>query len=97
MENTKKQVMMKDLNIIKEGDLGVKGFEIFFQKRVEETLMANGFNECWWQALNHEPIFTTIWEIYKKGDSAEHSVIFSLLEYYNKLKEMTNSWIKSKL
>jgi hypothetical protein len=92
-----KQVMMKELNILEIGDLGVKPYEILFQKMVEDTLEANGFSECWWQALNHEPIFMTIWDIYALGSSEDHSVIFSLQEYYDKIRKMTDEWIGAKL
>ena len=92
-----KQELMEELNVFNLGDLGVKSYEILFQKKVEDTLEANGFKECWWQALNHEPIFMTIWGIYSTGSSKDHSVIFSLQEYYNKIKKMTDSWVGEKL
>lgn len=91
------QVMMKRLNVFKKGDLGVKGYEILFQDLVEETLRLNGFEELWWQALDHEDIFINIYSIYKRGDSPEFSIILSLQEYYNKIKEMTDKWIQDRL
>ena len=93
-----KQIKMKKLNVFTYGNAGVKGFEILFQDRVEETLEKNGFNGvCWWQALNHEPIFMTLFTIYKQGDSKDHSIIYEIQKYYDKIKDMTDTWVKNKL
>lgn len=93
-----KQIKMKKLNVFTYGNAGVKGFEILFQDRIEETLEKNGLNNIlWWQALNHEPIFMTIFKIYEKGDSKDHSIIYELQKYYDKIKSMTDEYVKEKL
>lgn len=92
-----KQVLMQELNISSLLGISAKHLEILFQKKVEDTLKANGFNDCWWQALNHEPIFMTLWGIFSNDEDGNKSVIFNVQEYYNKIKGMTDKWIGEKL
>lgn len=94
-----KQVMMEELSISELFNVGtsVKNLEILFQKKVEDTLEANGFNDCWWQALNHEQIFMTVWQLVCAKERVDESVIFNVQEYYNKLKDMTDKYIGEKL
>ena len=93
------QVMMEELNVSGLFSIGtsVKSLEILFQKKVENTLEANGFNDCWWQALNHEPIFMTVWQLVCAKENVDESVIFNVQDYYNKLRTMTDKYIGEKL
>ena len=90
------QKTMKEINVFRLGNYGVKGFEILFKKNIDKALADNGFDHEWRNIMN-EPIFETILSIYNKGDSAESSIIYSLQEYYNKLKSLTDAWIKENL
>lgn len=92
------QVMMEELDIIRRGDLGLKDFEILFQKNVEDAVVKNGLPfTCWWNVLDHEEIFLTLMNIYSMGDSDDHSLLFNIEKYYNSLKERTDLWIKERL
>lgn len=65
-----------DINLVYEaGDLGVKGFEILFQKEIEKIIPAN---KSWWNYYS-KSIFWDVYEIYKnKGDD----IIVVLTEYW---------------
>lgn len=63
--------------IYNAGDLGVKGFEVAIQRRIEKYLPEGS---SWYQYVELK-IYTDIFNIY---ENREDSIIWKLTEYYNK-------------
>lgn len=74
---------------------GVKGFEIRFQKMIEEFLVANGINEPWYKYYD-KSLFMQILEIYENSMIIDGSnvhendeiIITELNLLYDKVKEV---------
>ena len=84
IENSKENVIeMENYPFIFDENLGLKGFEKLFQKKIEDCLKRNSTKEqCWWEILPTESIFWRLSEIYA-GKKVE--ILAELVEYYEEL------------
>lgn len=82
-EIAKKINLMKAIDVIREGDLGIKGYEILIQKEIEKALKANGLEAIWWKFTKNN-IFMDVMEIYQNED---RNTISDLQQYIAKLRE----------
>ena len=77
-----------------------KNFEIVFQEKIETCLEANGFDECWWEAIDfNDPdhsIFLNILHIYE-DENFEEEGLYNLIEYYERLRNKVHAYIRKKL
>lgn len=82
---------------------GIKGFEIRFQKMIEEYLKSNGIDEPWWKYYDKN-LFRQILDIYEDsvvvdGSNAqddEEIIITELNLLYDKVKETVTRMVKKK-
>lgn len=81
---------------------GVKGFEIRFQKMIEEFLVANGINEPWYKYYD-KSLFMQILEIYENSMIIDGSnvhendeiIITELNLLYDRVKEVVVRNVKN--
>lgn len=88
--------IMDEMSVIENGNLGVKGFEILFQTKIEDALEKSGLTPIWWKYHKDEQIFLNIWSIYKQGEF-DNSTWLKLQEYYDYLRRKTNEIILNEL
>ena len=82
---------------------GIIGFEIRFQKMIEEYLKSNGIDEPWWKYYDKN-LFRQILDIYEDsvvvdGSNAqddEEIIITELNLLYDKVKETVTRMVKKK-
>lgn len=82
---------------------GIKGFEVRFQKMIEEFLVAHEIDELWWKYYD-KSLFNQILDIYENNIRIdgndyyedEQSIITELNLLYDKVKEVVMRNVKKK-
>lgn len=85
--------LMDEIDFSRIKDLGIKGFEILFQRKIEEALERNNLKGSWWKYIDNQ-IFTDVWGIYSAAKE-EVDIVKNLQDYYDELRTKLHLAIRS--